>query len=422
MLDRNDIIRQQPLLSVGIMTAREISFELVSDGGGVRRAVWSDGRIAFEGRQYDELTFPARSGGGLFAEPSFVLHDVTIGVSVHWERKVTQTFAGTLKIIVNGDSLTAVNIVGVEDYLLSVISSEMKSTASLEFLKAHAVISRSWVMSRILGRPSKGSRRSTCMVSDKEIIRWFDQEDHSLFDVCADDHCQRYQGCTMAVGETVRTAVEQTWGQVLEYEGRICDARFSKCCGGVSETFGTCWEDASHPYLQALPDTPDHSAEEKPFCDTSDEAILSQVLNDYDLETRDFFRWTVEYDRKSLSELIRARSGIDFGTIRDLVPVERGGSGRISRLLIKGDAAELVVGKELMVRRWLSPSHLKSSAFDVSWSGDNLVLQGKGWGHGAGLCQIGAAVMASRGYSYSQILEHYYPGSSLVVINDKTND
>lgn len=414
MQDSNTTNRTQPYLNVGILTAREIVFEILSDSRGVRKAVFRDGRIEFEGALHDELTFTPGSSEGLFSEPSFILHDVVIGVNFHWERKVTQKFAGTLKIIVDGDRLTAVNVIGVEDYLLSVISSEMKSTASLEFLKAHAVISRSWVMARIQGRGKKGTARPPVMESEGELIRWFDQEDHSLFDVCADDHCQRYQGLTMAVGETVREAIDQTWGLVLEYAGRICDARFSKCCGGVSETFDTCWEDAEHPYLQSLPDTPGHSPDQKPFCDTTDQSILSQVLNDYDLETRDFFRWTTEYDRDQLSRLVKDRSGIDFGTVRDLVPVERGGSGRISRLKIIGDKKEMIVGKELMVRRWLSASHLKSSAFDVRWAGDKVVLQGHGWGHGVGLCQIGAAVMSCLGYSYSQILEHYYPGSSLV--------
>lgn len=435
--------RKQPALEVGIMSAEEIEFEIISDGAGPQKATFSEGKIAYCGALYDELMFEARTESTMFSEPSFILHGVTIGVGFHWERKLTQQFAGSLRIIVDGRKLTAVNIIGVEDYLLSVISSEMKSSASLEFLKAHAVISRSWVMAQIRARRHREPVDENVLPCDlpslvtildglkakaesednssssTEYVKWFDHDDHTLFDVCADDHCQRYQGIGMAAGDTVRKAIDQTWGQVLTYEGKICDARFSKCCGGVSEVFPTCWEDAEHPYLQALPDTPEHDPSGRSFCDTDDESILTQVLNDYDLETKDFFSWRTEYSRAELSSLVNRRSGMDFGTIRDLVPVERGLSGRISRLLFNGDRKQLVVGKELMIRKWLSESHLKSSAFDVRWEGETLVLDGKGWGHGVGLCQIGAAVMASRGYTYSRILEHYYPGSKLEAIEDQ---
>ena len=343
----------------------------------------------------------------------------------------------------DGKKLTAVNIVGLEDYLLSVISSEMKPSASLEFLKAHAVISRSWVMSQIEARRS---RRATAAAAPEpenlpslvtkldsrfhreagprddtagiEVVRWFDHDDHTLFDVCADDHCQRYQGMTMVRGDKVRKAIDQTWGLVLTWEGKICDARFSKCCGGMSETFPTCWEDTDHPYLRSLPDTPGHDPSAPVFCDTADTEVLSQVLNDYDLETGDFFSWKTEYSEAELSALIARRSGIDFGHVRELIPLERGGSGRISRLKIVGERASAVVGKELMIRRWLSDSHLKSSAFDVRKDADgNFILEGRGWGHGVGLCQIGAAVMAHKGYTFGQILSHYYPSSELSEIS-----
>ena len=244
-----------------------------------------------------------------------------------------------------------------------------------------------------------------------EYIRWFDHDDHACFDVCADDHCQRYQGLGGSVSKNARRAVDATWGEVLTSDGALCDARFSKCCGGTMERFSTCWEDRDYPYLQVKPDTPEEGGD--PFCDTSDEAILGQVLNDYDLETKDFYRWTVRRSRAEWSELVCRRSGVDFGEIQELIPVERGGSGRICRLKIVGTKRTLTVGKELMIRRWLSESHLKSSAFEVEYDGDDIVLHGRGWGHGVGLCQIGAAVMASRGYTYQQILAHYYPGSRL---------
>lgn len=414
------LTRSQRRLEVGIMSGSEIEFEIISDGAGRQKVEYSQGRISYNGALYDELVFEAQTEATMFAEPSFILYGVTIGVDFHWERKVTQKFAGTLKFIVDGGKVTAVNIVGVEDYLLSVISSEMKASAGLEFLKAHAVISRSWVMAQVEHRQSHVSRTPgpSCPVSEpvegaEEYIRWFDHDDHTLFDVCADDHCQRYQGLTMAVGDTVRKAIDQTWGLVLTSEGRICDARFSKCCGGRMEIFSTCWEDKDYPYLQPLPDTPDCAEGGDVFCDTKDEKILSQVLNDYDLETKDFYRWTTEYSRTDVSELVRRRSGIDFGTIRDLVPIERGPSGRLKRLKVVGDKKTMVIGKELIIRRWLSESHLKSSAFDIKWVGDRLVLDGSGWGHGVGLCQIGAAVMASKGYTFDQILLHYYPGSIL---------
>lgn len=414
------LTRSQRRLEVGIMSGSEIEFEIISDGAGRQKVEYSQGRISYNGALYDELVFEAQTEATMFAEPSFILYGVTIGVDFHWERKVTQKFAGTLKFIVDGGKVTAVNIVGVEDYLLSVISSEMKASAGLEFLKAHAVISRSWVMAQVEHRQSHVSRtpEPSCPVSEpvegaEEYIKWFDHDDHTLFDVCADDHCQRYQGLTMAVGDTVRKAVDQTWGLVLTSEGKICDARFSKCCGGRMELFSTCWEDKDYPYLQPLPDTADCVEGDDVFCDTKDEKILSQVLNDYDLETKDFYRWTTEYSRTDVSELVRRRSGIDFGTIRDLVPIERGPSGRLKRLKVVGDKKTMVIGKELIIRRWLSESHLKSSAFDIKWVGDRLVLDGSGWGHGVGLCQIGAAVMAAKGYTFDRILLHYYPGSTL---------
>lgn len=414
------LTRSQRRLEVGIMSGSEIEFEIISDGAGRQKVEYSQGRISYNGALYDELVFEAQTEATMFAEPSFILYGVTIGVDFHWERKVTQKFAGTLKFIVDGGKVTAVNIVGVEDYLLSVISSEMKASAGLEFLKAHAVISRSWVMAQVEHRQSHVSRtpEPSCPVSEPvegagEYIKWFDHDDHTLFDVCADDHCQRYQGLTMAVGDTVRKAVDQTWGLVLTSEGKICDARFSKCCGGRMELFSTCWEDKDYPYLQPLPDTADCVEGGDVFCDTKDEKILSQVLNDYDLETRDFYRWRTEYSRTEVSDLVRRRSGMDFGTIRDLVPVERGPSGRLKRLKVVGDKKTMIIGKELIIRRWLSDSHLKSSAFEVHWDGDRLTLDGSGWGHGVGLCQIGAAVMASKGYTFDRILLHYYPGSTL---------
>ena len=429
------LTRRQPNVSVGIMSGKEIEFEILSDGAGARKATLREGKIEYDGALYDELYFDSKTPSTMFAEPSFVLHGVTIGVNFHWERKESQKFAGSLKIIVDKDKLTAINIVGVEDYLLSVISSEMSASASEEFLKAHAVISRSWLMAQIEASGKSHEAEVPAGVVDLpslvmnldsllnkgqteavesgaiEYVKWYDHEDHRLFDVCADDHCQRYQGLTRATGTTVRRVIDQTWGQVITHGGQLCDARFSKCCGGRMERFSTCWEDRDYAYLQPLADAPGHMDGETCFCNTQDKEILSQVLNNYDQETVDFYRWTVTYDKKELSGLIERRSGHKIGDIISMESLERGESGRIHKLKIVGSENVMIVGKELEIRRILSESHLKSSAFDVEMTSDKVILHGSGWGHGVGLCQIGAAVMASKGYDYRQILEHYYPCS-----------
>lgn len=376
------LTRHQEKISVGLLSAKEIRFEIISDGAGPQTVKWHDGRISYNGMLYDELYFDSMTLSTLFAEASFILYDVVIGIDFHWQQKRTFKYAGGLKFIVEGDRITAVNCIGMEDYLMSVISSEMKSSASIELLKAHAVISRSWLKARL--RDHKAG--------------------HEHFDVCADDHCQRYQGLTMAVGDDVCRAIDRTWGQVLEYGGDICDTRYSKCCGGRTELFSTCWEDVDLPYLQSVED---------PFCDCENSSILSQVLNDYDLHTADFHDWTVQYTTDELSELVRTRTGIDFGTIVALEAVERGLSGRIKYLRITGTLREEVIGKELAIRKALSSSHLKSSAFEIEKSPDGFVLKGRGWGHGVGLCQIGAAAMAAQGYDYRQILSHYYVGAEI---------
>lgn len=376
------LTRHQEKISVGLLSAKEIRFEIISDGAGPQTVKWHDGRISYNGMLYDELYFDSMTLSTLFAEASFILYDVVIGIDFHWQQKRTFKYAGGLKFIVEGDRITAVNCIGMEDYLMSVISSEMKSSASIELLKAHAVISRSWLKARLKDHKAG----------------------HEHFDVCADDHCQRYQGLTMAVGDDVCRAIDRTWGQVLEYGGDICDTRYSKCCGGRTELFSTCWEDVDLPYLQSVEDT---------FCDCENSSILSQVLNDYDLHTADFHDWTVQYTTDELSELVRTRTGIDFGTIVALEAVERGPSGRIKYLRITGTLREEVIGKELAIRKSLSSSHLKSSAFEIEKSPDGFVLKGRGWGHGVGLCQIGAAAMAAQGYDYRQILSHYYVGAEI---------
>lgn len=410
-------MKPQEELSVGICSVSAISFNLLKpctfDGrtySGPQKAEYSDGRISFDGGLYDTLTFSCGNPCDDFSDAVFALADVTIGVEFHWERKETQRFAGSLRFIVEEGRITAVNLIGIEDYLRSVISSEMKSSAPAEFLKAHAVISRSWILAQIR-KKEKSLPRKEPVEADGRLIRWWDREDHRNFDVCADDHCQRYQGLGRVAAAKVDEVIRATWGEVLTYDGRICDARFSKCCGGVTERFSSCWENRDYPYLQSFGDAPSPGAD--PFCKTRERRLLAHVLNDYDLETMDFYEWKVTYTRDALSDLVRRRSGIDFGEISELIPLRRGPSGRIIELEIVGSRKALVIGKELLIRRWLSESHLKSSAFEVSYDGDNIILSGRGWGHGVGLCQIGAAVMGDRGYSYSEILAHYFPGASL---------
>ena len=396
--------KEQPNVSVGIVSGQKIEFSLnapyTAKGEtivGRQMVEFSEGGILWNGNQYRELTFTPSS-----TDASFSLFDVTIGVNFHWERKETQTFLGTLRLVVESDQITAINVLPVEKYLASVISSEMKATAGLELLKAHAVISRSWLLAQIRRREDNQEQKNgffSFIKKDDELIRWYDREDHTIFDVCADDHCQRYQGITKQTSKNVEQALKSTRGQILCYGDDICDARFSKCCGGVTEEFQYCWEDTPKPYLVSVED---------PFCNTDDKEVLAQVLNDYDQETNDFYRWTVEYTVDEISDLVREKLKDDFGTITDLIPLERGKSGRIWKLKIVGTKKTFTIGKELEIRRALSKSHLYSSAFDVEKTENGFRLNGKGWGHGVGLCQIGAAVMGQKGYTYEQILLHYY--------------
>ena len=401
--------KEQPNVSVGIVSGQKIEFALnapyTAKGEtieGKQTVEFSEGGILWNGNQYRELTFTPSS-----AEASFSLFDVTIGVNFHWERKETQTFLGTLRLVVESDQITAINELPVEKYLASVISSEMKATAGLELLKAHAVISRSWLLAQMRRREDNQEQKNgffSFVKKDDELIRWYDREDHTIFDVCADDHCQRYQGITKQTSKHVEKALKETRGQILCYGEEICDARFSKCCGGVTEEFQYCWEDTPKPYLVSIED---------PFCNTSDKAVLSQVLNDYDQETNDFYRWTVEYTVDEISALVNEKLKDDFGRIVDLIPLERGKSGRIWKLKIVGTKKTFTIGKELEIRRALSETHLYSSAFDVEKTAKGFRLRGKGWGHGVGLCQIGAAVMGQQGYKYDQILLHYYRNAEI---------
>ena len=428
------MISRQEILSVGIVSLPELSFSFNTAyrfaGNlytGAHTASVQDGRILFEGKLYEEICFEHTGREG-----SFELNNVTIGVDFHWNRQETQVFPDDLKLIVENGKVTAVNRVGIENYLVSVISSEMSATNSEELLKAHCIISRSWILAQIQKNKELKAAAvdySACTDTPDERIKWYDREDHVNFDVCADDHCQRYYGLSRASTQAVRDAVEQTWGRVLTYGGQICDARFSKCCGGVFEEFSFCWEPKQMPYLVRKRDSvnpsdfPDLTVEEnarewilsepEAFCNTGDEKILSQVLTNFDQETRNFYRWKVEYTVEELSELVRRRSGEDYGEILDLVPVARGTSGRLWKLKIVGSRKTKIVGKELEIRRTLSSSHLYSSAFVVEKRDGKFILRGAGWGHGVGLCQIGAAVMGAKGYRYDEILSHYFPGSAI---------
>ena len=402
-------MKKEPNVAVGIVSAEKISFVLnkpyTAKGEvltGLQTVEFFEGGILWRGNQYRELTFTPQED-----DASFSLHDVTIGINFHWERKETQVFSGTLRLVVEADKIVAINELPVERYLTSVISSEMSATASLEFLKAHAVISRSWLLAQMTKRQRQekgGASFFSFIKKDDEMIRWYDRDDHTIFDVCADDHCQRYQGITKQSSPAVEQAIQATRGQILAYEDEICDTRFSKCCGGQTEEFQYCWEDVPKPYLVSFHD---------PYCNTNDKHILSQVLNDFDQETPDFYRWTVEYTQEQLSELINRKLKDDFGTITDLIPLERGKSGRIWKLKIVGTKKTFTIGKELEIRRTLSETHLYSSAFEVEKQGDRFILHGSGWGHGVGLCQIGAAVMGEQGKTYDEILLFYYRNATI---------
>lgn len=390
-------------IAVGIMSAKQIRFLLYSDASRVLTVSWQDGRILFDGHLHDTIEF----------DGPFTLYDVHIGIDFHWSRYLNLSYQGRLRFIVEEDRITAVNSLDIEDYLFSVISSEMSPTASVEYLKAHAVISRSWVCAQLRkkgGNCGSGELRTTSPDGVPVFLKWWGRGDHANFDVCADDHCQRYQGIPENAPGTVRDAIEQTRGQVLRYRGELCDARFSKCCGGTTELFSSCWDDTDYPYLASVRDSDEGG---KPYCNTSDVRILAQVMKDYDRQTTDFFEWEVRYSADELSGLVNSRSGMDFGRIKDLIPIERGPSGRIIRLKIVGEKTTEIIGKELLIRRVLSPSHLKSSAFEISRPDGDFLLRGHGWGHGVGFCQIGAAVMADRGMGYAEILQHYYPGSNI---------
>ncbi|HJZ39037.1 MAG TPA: SpoIID/LytB domain-containing protein [Bacteroidales bacterium] len=437
-----------PVIKVGILSGKEIKFSLSGNFSDLRNdllregtylASWQKGKVLLAAPDVEKSITP-----GTVYHPvdvtrgTFTLHNVMIGINFHWQKEEDQVFRGSLQLLAENEGITAVNILPVEDYLKSVISSEMSATASAEMLKAHAVISRSWLLAQIDKTKNlhKGTRGyKTLFKTEDEIIRWYDREDHAHFDVCADDHCQRYQGITRSTTSLVEQAVNQTHGEILTYEGAICDARYSKCCGGVTELFENTWEPFNHPYLQTIIDNPEVPegyrmqlsdevnarnwilGQPPAFCNTDDRNVLLQVLNDYDQTTRDFFRWRVTYTVDELSDLIKTRTGIDFGMIRDLLPVQRGASGRLIKLKVAGTRKTMTIGKELEIRKALSTTHLYSSAFVVEKTGEGadtrFTLHGAGWGHGVGLCQIGAAVMGVKGYSYKEILLHYFRGAAL---------
>ena len=434
---------KQPDVTVGIVSAQKIHFSLnkpyLAKGEkvlGEQVVEFSEGGVLWNGNQYSQLTFHPQS-----ADASFSLSNVTIGVNFHWERKETQTFLGTLRFVVESDKIVAINELPVEKYLESVISSEMSATSSLELLKAHAVISRSWLLAQMKKRrevAESGNNFFSFTKKEDTLIRWYDREDHTLFDVCADDHCQRYQGITKETSPHVAEAIRQTKGQILMDGEEICDARFSKCCGGITEEFQYCWEDTPKTYLTAVRDIalgvehtlPNLTNEEEAekwirfnppaFCNTQDKKILSEVLNDYDQETVNFYRWKETLSQEKLQQLIADKLKMDLGAILDMKAVERGKSGRISKLQIIGTEKTFTIGKELEIRRTLSDSHLLSSAFvvdkydkDEQGVPQRFELIGAGWGHGVGLCQIGAAVMGEQGYHYDAILLHYYQGAEI---------
>jgi stage II sporulation protein D len=428
-------MKRQPNITVGIIDRRDevtgrLNGKFVGDTfgavtGRVSAKATAGTVVLTDERNVEIVRSPSIR---LTPEPgsTFELFNVTIGNRFHWERTENQIFQGDLKLRSREDGTLAVlNEIPLEDYLMSVVSSEMSASAPLEFLKAHAILSRSWLLAALDRRnESVQASAPAGREAGDEVLRWYDREDHDLYDVCADDHCQRYQGITKILSKQAREAVENTRGGVITYRGQICDARYSKACGGLTENFETAWEDRSIPYLNSISDAPAHHrpvrteeearrwilSEPEAYCNTKDENLLGKILPTFDRETKGFFRWTVEYGREELEEILRKKSGFDFGRLQEIVPLHRGPSGRISRLRITGSKLGIVVGKELEIRRWLSRSHLYSSAFVVTFDAGRIIFHGAGWGHGVGLCQIGAAVMAAREFSAEEILRHYFHG------------
>ncbi len=440
-------IKQEPTISVGILTEEKIVFELYGDfktsglkqsfSGRFNAEVKENRIICKKGEEKieisDEIIFKPLDED----TDSFLIKDVTIGVKFHWERKEKQRFQGSLKLKRVDNKIVVINILPVEKYLISVISSEISSKSSIQLLKSHAIVSRSWILAQLERTDSVDKQNGNYFESETEIIKWYDRKEHLLFNVCADDHCQRYHGVIKIFSNTALTAIEETKGIVLTFDDTICDTRYSKSCGGITESFGNVWDSKDYKYLSSVvdykyyPENYDLNFSDENiarkwikgnpsgYCNTSDQKILSQVLLDFDQETRDFYRWKVEYSQKELSDIIKSKSNIDFGDILDLVPVERGDSSRLTKLKIIGTKKILTIGKELEIRKILSKSHLYSSAILIDKSDiqnnipQKFIISGAGWGHGVGLCQIGAAVMASIGYQFDEILLHYFKDAKL---------
>lgn len=433
-------IKSEPIVRVGIARFEKISFRIsnnvrIESGNSYSNLTISDycayivnNEIVVKDNANDSVVAKNDNKISLLQndkENDFIeISDIEIGINFHWNRKEKQRFNGDFEFLIVDGKIQIINNIKLENYITSVISSEMNGNNPEELLKAHAVISRSWLMAQVSGKKLEGAP----IITDSETITWYDREDHSLFDVCADDHCQRYQGITRAYNPNVKKAIEATRGLMLTYNGEICDARFSKCCGGTTEVFETCWQPVHLGYLEKVDDldknftadlTQESEAEKfinsepDAFCNTNDQELLQKILNSYDFESKNFFRWTVNLKSKQASELVKKKTGEDFGEITDLIPIERGTSGRLCKLKVVGTKKSKIIGKELEIRRILSETHLYSSAFTVEKTSDGFVLHGAGWGHGVGMCQIGAAVMAEKGYSFAEILEHYYVNASL---------
>jgi len=436
------MISSEPNISVGILEGKRVVYGTFNGPYELPNSIRLKGTFCAKCENntlvlYDDEGIEVVKSRELYCKPignaTFTINDVTVGKNFHWEKKEHQTFEGILRLsLVNDGSIIVINEIGIESYIKSVISSEMSAESPLEFLKAQAIVSRSWLVA-MLERKKKNTQPYQTNYTEEQIIRWYDCNDHIAYDVCADDHCQRYQGVTKVISQSVKEAVNNTRGTYLVQGNEICDARFSKSCGGRTELFETCWEDSHHAYLQSISDsevefapiTSEAEAEKwilsspEAFCNIADTKVLEQILPSLDQKTTDFFRWKVKYSREELEEIIRQKSGFDPGKLMEITPLQRGPSGRIHKLRITGTKRSVVIGKELEIRRWLSETHLYSSAFIVRNEGnknnppDNFVFYGAGWGHGVGLCQIGSAVMALKGYSAEKILRHYFNNCEL---------
>ncbi len=402
--------------SVSLVPEKGMKIKLTPQGKETWRIFANEGLVCENLTTHEKHAYP--EAGFIRIEPEdlkntlTVLHDVTIGIQFHWEREEDDDYPYILEFCKSSaKKIMAINELPVERYLESVISSEMSGDCPSALLHAHTVIARSWLLAQMQNPP------------------------HVNYLVCHDDHCQRYQGMRRWT-KSAGNAVKDTHGEVLTYQGEICDTRYSKSCGGITENFENCWPPQKVSYCQTIVDAPENKISPVPdltkeenvrtwvtfrpasFCNATPQE-LERLLVEYDREIKDLFRWEVIYSQDEITKLIESKTQRKLGQLKEIKTGKRGRSGRLLSIDFIGTTGNIHVDDQLEIRRVLSPSHLYSACFVVDTEGgkdsvpDKFILRGGGWGHGVGLCQIGAAVMSTHGYDYKQILQHYYRGTEL---------